>query len=223
MTKNILCYGDSNTWGFVADSIDFDTFYMERFARAVRWTGLLQQHLGDQYYVIEEGLNGRTTNVDYKDFPGRNGKMYLLPCLYSHAPLDLVVLFLGANDLKKEFNRSAEEIATGVEDLIQTIQSTNYGNDMRSVPNILLIEYPVLTNESYRDINDDLIFKGGIERTKAMAALYKKLAEQYGCEYLETVDVIQLTDIDGIHFDETAHRVFAELLAKKIQGCFGEA
>lgn len=94
MNKKILCYGDSNTWGLVAGSINWETYYMERYSFPIRWTGRLQQLLGKSYRVIEEGLNGRTTNADHNELPGRNGKTYLEPCLASHRPLDLVVLFL---------------------------------------------------------------------------------------------------------------------------------
>ena len=52
--KNILCYGDSNTWG--ANPNDGS-----RYTDDVRWTGILQRELGGGYQVIEEGYNGRTS------------------------------------------------------------------------------------------------------------------------------------------------------------------
>ena len=55
--KTILCYGDSNTWGY-------EPATKERYSRAERWTGILQRELGADYYVVEEGLNGRTTVWD---------------------------------------------------------------------------------------------------------------------------------------------------------------
>jgi lysophospholipase L1-like esterase len=86
--KTILCYGDSNTWGYAPGT-------GKRYLRHERWTGVLQQLLGSNAVVIEEGLNGRTTTLDDPTKPFRNGKDYLIPCLDSHAPLDLVVLMLG--------------------------------------------------------------------------------------------------------------------------------
>ncbi len=100
----------------------------------------------DHFYVIEEGLNGRTTNVDFPIPPDRNGKNYLAPCLYTHSPLDLVITMLGGNDLKNIFHRTAEDIVTGAAELIQIIQSTKYGHDMQSPPEILLIGYPAFCN-----------------------------------------------------------------------------
>ena len=91
--KTLVCFGDSNTWGYVPGSDG------ERFPREVRWPSQLQRLLGDEWDVIAEGLNGRTATYERADSEGRNGLPYLLPCLLSHAPVDAVVLFLGTNDV----------------------------------------------------------------------------------------------------------------------------
>jgi lysophospholipase L1-like esterase len=91
--KTLVCFGDSNTWGYVPGSNG------ERFPRDVRWPNRLQAALGDEWEVIAEGLSGRTATVERPDSEGRNGLPYLLPCLLSHAPVDLVVIFLGTNDV----------------------------------------------------------------------------------------------------------------------------
>src|SRR5262249_21377656 len=100
------CYGDSNTNGIPADPED-DV----RLAADVRWTGRLQTLLGDSYDVIEEGLSGRTTDVEYDERPGANGRPYFVPCLQTHHPLDAVIIMLGTNDLKTQFHRTAADIA----------------------------------------------------------------------------------------------------------------
>jgi len=91
--RTIVCFGDSNTWGYIPGSDG------ERFPREVRWPVRLAAALGDGWEVIAEGLSGRTATVDRPDSEGRNGLPYLLPCLHSHAPVDLVVIFLGTNDV----------------------------------------------------------------------------------------------------------------------------
>jgi lysophospholipase L1-like esterase len=91
--KTLVCFGDSNTWGYVPGSDG------ERHPREVRWPVQLQRALGEEWEVIAEGLNGRTATIDRPDSEGRNGLPYLLPCLLSHAPVDVVVIFLGTNDV----------------------------------------------------------------------------------------------------------------------------
>src|SRR5262245_41824824 len=104
---SVLCYGDSNTWGFVPGT-------GARYALDVRWPGVLREQLGPEYWVIEEGLNGRTTVWEDPEVAGRNGQQYLPPCLQTHRPLDAVILFLGLNDLKTKFGATAETIAEGL-------------------------------------------------------------------------------------------------------------
>ena len=88
----ILCYGDSNTWGYQAST-------QERLGRWDRWPGVLQRELGDDVHVIEEGQNGRTTVFDVPFEPNRNGLTFLPVALQTHAPLDVVVIDLATNDL----------------------------------------------------------------------------------------------------------------------------
>ena len=94
----ILCFGDSNTWGFISGT--------DHERHTNRWTKLLKQNLGDNFEIIEEGLNSRTFATDYIDKIGRNGFSYFVPCIYSHDKIDIVILMLGTNDLKTNFNYS---------------------------------------------------------------------------------------------------------------------
>lgn len=108
--KNILCFGDSNTFGY-------DILKDSRFPWGVRWTSILQEKLGSDYRIIEEGMGGRTTVWDDPIENLQSGKTYLLSCLESHWPLDLVIIMLGTNDLKTRYALNAHDIAAGVETL----------------------------------------------------------------------------------------------------------
>ena len=130
----IVAYGGSITWGFVPNPIPPST----RFAPEDQWPGALQKELGDNYQVIPEGLNGRTT--DAKD-PGASisgaqldGSAYLPACLNSHLPLDLVIIMLGTNDLKPVFNRTPMRIAIGAAHLIDLVNTLNGGVGTCSTP-----------------------------------------------------------------------------------------
>lgn len=111
MVTNVLCYGDSNTYGYIPGSGG-------RYTRDVRYPGRLQMLLGDDYNVIEEGCSGRTTLYDDPIDGWKNGMDYLKPCIYSHRPIHIVILMLGSNDLKAAFHLTAEQIAQSAGKLV---------------------------------------------------------------------------------------------------------
>ena len=222
MQKTILCYGDSNTWGFVPGGANYKTMYRERYARNVRWPGFLQNLLGNDYYVVEEGLNGRTTNLDYKFPPDRNGKRYLSPCLYSHAPINVVILSLGGNDLKAYFKRSAIDVCGGLSELVDIIKISSYGHKMQEAPKILIISQliPLPISEKFVDDEGILIFEGAIERSKLLVELYSDLAKKAECYFLNISNDIRPSEIDGMHLDKNGHEKLAMLVKNKINSIF---
>ena len=133
----VLCYGDSNTWCQKPDKSG-------RYPADVRWTGKLQELLGPDFYIIEEGLCSRTTDLEYGRRPGRNGKTYLEPCLDSHNPLDVVIIMLGTNDLKSDFGRAAAEIADALHGLVLVVQE-RAKTITGEIPKIILVS-PILVD-----------------------------------------------------------------------------
>ena len=207
--KNILCFCDSNTWGFVPGAYDPETLYMKRYSILERWPELLRDILGADYHIIEEGLNGRTTNVEYPDLSGRSGTSYILPCLYSHSPLDLVILNIGINDIKVIFDRSMMEISEGMAEIIDLIKSTSYGPDMQGPPQILLLSPSALANEGFVDQNNESAFKGGMEKSLSFNEYYEKIALEKGCHYVNLQSVVNYSEIDGLHHHKRGHAVIA--------------
>ena len=218
--KNILCFGDSNTWGFVPGAFDPKTLYMKRYSIRERWPGLLRDILGEDFHIIEEGLNGRTTNVEYPDLSGRSGTSYILPCLYSHSPLDLVILNIGINDIKVIFDRSMMEISKGMAEIIDIIRSISYGPDMQGQPQILLLSPSALINEGYVDQNNESAFKGGMEKSLLFNDYYEKLALERDCHYIDLQSVVSYSKVDGLHYDKRGHAVIASIVASKINEIF---
>ncbi|MCF7933191.1 MAG: SGNH/GDSL hydrolase family protein [Spirochaetia bacterium] len=204
--KSIVCFGDSNTWGY-------DPIAKQRYDRDTRWTGRLQSALGDAYHVIEEGLNGRTTVWEDPLEEGRCGKTYLYPCLQTHKPIDLVILMLGTNDLKKRFDVSAEDIVKGAEQLIKMIGTSESGRDDEA-PDILLVAPSVI-----KEIEEfEIMFSGGREKSKEFSQRYKELAQSYKCHFLDTNTIMSVSDADGIHYEPEAHQALAMKLCKMIKG-----
>ena len=208
--KTILCYGDSNTWGY-------DPATQDRFARDKRWPGALRQALGEDYLVIEEGLNGRTTVWDDPIEGYKNGKEYLIPCLESQRPLDLVVIMLGTNDLKMRFSAPAYDIANGAGVLVDVVQRSSAGPDDQA-PKVLLLAPPPVTKLT--DFAD--MFTGAELKSKQFSQQYRRVAEEYGCEFLDTATVIVSSALDGIHFEAGEHRKLGQAVAQRIQQIFAE-
>lgn len=207
---NILCYGDSNTFGLKSDLIS-------RYTRSERWTGILQEALRENYYIIEEGLGGRTTVWDDPIENYKNGKTYLLPCLDSHKPLDLVIIMLGTNDLKHRFSLSCVDVAAGMENIIKSVLKSESGIDENS-PEILLITPVPIRSIQNRDL--DLMLLGAEDKSKELGNYYKKIAEKYHLYYLDPKDIVEVNSQDGIHYTVKGHKTMAEIVERKIRDIF---
>jgi lysophospholipase L1-like esterase len=201
----VLCFGDSNTWGF-------DPASLRRYRREERWPGVLQKALGDKYHVIEEGLGGRTTVWDDPIEGYKNGKEYLIPCLATHAPLDLVIILLGTNDLKKRFSVSAQDIAFSAGVLVDTVNKSGSGRNLKA-PKVLLLVPPPLGKLT--DFGE--MFEGGREKSQKFSEHFKNVATMYDCELFDTSAVIKSSDIDGIHFEKETHQQLGEAVAKIVK------
>lgn len=210
--RTILCYGDSNTYGLKSDLIS-------RYPRNVRWTGILQEKLGKDYYVIEEGLGGRTTVWDDPVEEHKNGKTYLLPCLESHKPLDLVILMLGTNDLKGRFGVTPYDVGVSMENLVKTIKKSESGIDFET-PRILLVT-PVPIHSVGRAEDLDQMIPDMERRSQALAYYYERIAQREGIFYLNPEGLVEVNEIDGIHYTEKGHAQMAELMEQKIREIFG--
>lgn len=198
--KHVLCFGDSNTWGFIPESISAP--FPERHAHDVRWTGVLARELGTEFRVIEEGQNGRTTVHDDPFATMRNGKLVLPALLESHKPLDLVVLMLGSNDLKSVYGVSPVEIAMGARLLAQMILSSDAGPKHRA-PQLLLMCPPAIGEQTHLpDIAAKFI--QGPQRSRALPAAYEAVAATLGCGYLNTQEIVA-PGYDNLHLDAAAH------------------
>ena len=112
---NILCYGDSNTYGYRPD-------WKGRYPRDVRWTGRLQTLLGPEHYVIEDGLNGRACAVPDTHRAGRSALDALPVALECHMPLDWLILAFGTNDVKIEKTRTLSGAADAMEQLVRMVR-----------------------------------------------------------------------------------------------------
>ena len=207
--KRILCYGDSNTWGF-------NPATKERYGKGERWVGQLSQALGSDYDVIEEGLGGRTTVWDDPIEGYKNGREYLIPCIESHKPLDLVIILLGTNDLKTRFSLSAFEVAEGAGVLVQIVQKSNTGI-MDRASQVLLLAPPLIGKlTDYAPF-----FEGAQARSRQFPEQYRRVATELGCHFLDTSTIIVSSDLDGIHWEQSEHAKLGQAVAAKVKEILG--
>ncbi|NLT98323.1 MAG: SGNH/GDSL hydrolase family protein [Christensenellaceae bacterium] len=202
----ILCFGDYNTFGYITGSNG------ERYEREIRWTGRLQKLLGSDFYIIEEGLGGRTTVWDDPIEEDKNGAKYLMPCLQSHKPLDMVVLMLGTNDAKARFSLPVCDIAAGLENLVRRILGSKVGRG-GGAPDVLLV-CPVRIGR-LTDWQDMLA--GAKEKMERLPAECEKIASAYGIDFLDAGTIAKASDLDGVHLDEEGHAQLAAKLCEIIK------
>lgn len=207
--KVVLCYGDSNTWG---QNDDKNT--ASRYPVNVRWTGRLQELLGNDYYVIEEGLGGRTTDLEHynPNKPSRNGLTYFAPCLTSHSPTDTVVIMLGTNDLKVQYSRSVAEIADALKPFIDVIREASQETKILLVSPIYVNDSAPKFEEYYHDTYD----QQSAEKSKQLATEIQRIANETGSLFFDASTVAK-AGLDGIHFDQQSHPVLAQAIAEKVR------
>jgi lysophospholipase L1-like esterase len=205
--RSILCFGDSNTWGYQpgGDAL--------RFTRNVRWPGVLQRLLGEGYCVIEEGLNGRTATLEHPWIEGRSGRPYLLPCCRSHAPLDLVIIYLGTNDLSDRYNLSAADIAEACASLTQIVRAALCGRDGQSPP-VVLVCPPVIHATGPEAAEYERV----AAKSVTLGSRFAESAEAAQATLLDLEGIVRYSEDDPIHLDADGHQALAEAVAPLVRG-----
>lgn len=217
MKKHILCFGDSNTHGKCADPNDCadNKFSSLRFNEDERWPMLLKKHLGEDFLIIEEGLTGRTTVFEDPIHYGLSGIAYLEPCLKTHAPIDVLIIMLGTNDVKDRFPASAPTIGKGMERLIKTAKSIDCWATM---PNILIICPAPYDNRLYGSPEAGSMGLGAVEKSQLLAAEYEKVSKANGCRYLNADGIAEYNEIDFIHLTKKGHKALADAVYDAVAG-----
>lgn len=211
MMKTVLCYGDSNTYGYVPET-------GLRYPKEVRYTGRLQMLLGGEYDVIEEGCNGRTTIYDDPVDGWKNGLDYMKPCLNSHKPIDIVILMLGSNDLKTSFHLTAADIANSMAILVDVIQHFT-AEKQGFVPKIILVSPPEIgvgihSSPFYGAFSEDAVGK-----SQKFPQYYKIVAEQKDCIFFDAAQYVYPSEFDSLHLTPEGHSILAEKLCEIVKKC----
>ncbi|MBA3448732.1 MAG: SGNH/GDSL hydrolase family protein [Pseudaminobacter sp.] len=206
--KTVLCYGDSLTWGYNAEG-------PSRHALVDRWPSVLQAALGQNVQVIAEGLNGRTTAFDdHLAGADRNGARLLPTILTTHAPLDLIIILLGTNDMKPWIHGNPVAAKQGVSRLIDIVRGHDYPLD-EPAPEVLVVSPPLVNRTANAEFKE--MFAGGDEASRRLAPLYAALADEMGCGFFDAGSVAETTPLDGVHLDAENTRMIGQALAPVVR------
>lgn len=216
MKKRVLVFGDSNVWGYIPGS-------GERWPENVRWTGVLKQLLADDCVILEAGISGRTTIYDDPRFDCRNGKLGLGYSLAAHAPLDLVVLSLGINDLK--FG-DALASCKGLCELIRRLEQADACYPLPGGSQIfprglkLLLLSPIPLHPQIRELRPDSSLRNSYEESLKYAGYCQRLAEEHQAWFLDAAKYAQPSIVDCVHMDAEMHLSLGHATAEKIRKIF---
>ena len=215
MNKTVLCYGNSNVWGYIPGSFDAKVMLGSRYGAAERWTGILASSLpADEFSVIEAGLNGRTTQYpdEVANKPYRNGLASLPMCLEMHYPLYLVIFLIGTNDLKVQYDKSVADITEGMRQLVRCVQTSNFGLHAQPPKVLLIAPQPLVREGLMMQFFDD----ASIEKSFALAAAYEQMAAEEKVLFLDAGKIVTSSSKDGIHLEVASHKILAEKVRERV-------
>ena len=213
MKKHILCFGDSNTFGYCTDPSDSaDGGY--RFSEEERWTCLLQKALGDSVLVTEDGLPGRTTVFEDPVNEGMSGLSAIYGLLKSHEAIDLLVIMLGTNDTKQRLSANTAAIARGMYRLVRKAMDTDcWGSHS---PNVLIVSPAPMEKAVETGIFAEEMGPGAAEKCEKMGAYFSQVASALGVHFLDAAGC-ELNSLDHMHLTRKGHRQLAEKLIPAVQ------
>ena len=211
MKKRIVCFGDSNTWGYIPVT-------SQRYDENTRWPALLQSKLGyEDYTVVEEGLTGRTTVFDDPFDPELNGLKTMPAILRTAAPIDLLVFMLGTNNFQSHIPAgnpvSTARAVQYMLEIARTLPLDREGEKMK----ILLISPIEITEDRLTFKDNDVTDAQSIANSRELGKHMAIVAQQLGVEFLDAAQYIKPGKVDGVHLDEAGHAKMAELVYEKVK------
>lgn len=206
MTKRLLIYGDSNSFGTAPQG---HLASRPVHPSGTRWGDILASGLGEDWDVVIEGLPGRTTVLDDPvEGAFRNGLTVLPAILQSHEPIDVLAICLGTNDLKHAFGLNAQDVALCVARLVREARLSGV------VGVTLAIAPPPL-----RPAGDFFeMFSGAEARGEGLSDRIERFAGEEGAAFFDAGTVIEVDPLDGIHWSESAHGTLGRALIDVVNG-----
>lgn len=212
--KKVLIFGDSNSWGYIPAK-------GERYPPDVRWPGIASKILGDGYELVEDSISGRTTVYEDPQEPKRCGIDCLGYVLAAHHPLDLVVLFLGTNDLKFT---DIGGYRMGLTRLIETVLDAQalfrltapvFNGDKR-----LLVVGPPRINPEIARLRPEHRLSGAADASEKLSGVAREVAERFGASFVDVSALVFPDATDCLHLSREDHRKLGHTIADAIKRVF---
>lgn len=206
MVKKVLIYGDSNTWG--------DNFITgKRIPDEKQWVNILKNKYSKDYMFLQEGLPGRLAGNEEKFKPYKNGKDTFISTFRTNAPVDIVIISLGTNDLQIKYNKKSKDIINDLlwyknkleESFTDEEDKIKYFNN--KMPKIIYI-LPI--NFDYK-VNASVIFDEECEEKRQEIIEYFK-KQNINAIIANSLDLFE----DGIHLSYQGHEEMAKLVAGEL-------
>lgn len=214
--RSILCFGDSNTWGYIPTD-DSNPLQYRRYGRDIRWPRVLESLLGPGHRVYDYGICGLAGAMasgagKFEDGMSRAAIDHIQGAIAAHVPIDDLIVMLGTNDVAHPARPSPEAIADGIAATVRAGLATAsfYG----STPVVLLVS-PIPLGPAV------LSFEAGAsarDRSLGLAAALSEQARHNGLKFLDAAATGALEGGDGVHWSADHHRRFAELVAGTLRG-----
>lgn len=201
--KKVLCYGDSNTFGFIPQTCG-------RYDKSERWSGILSELL-PSHEIIEEGMNNRTGFFRNPEGLKQSGGDYLSIYLQNHKDIDICILSLGTNDAQIFYNLDEQTIQKGLEKLINTIRETNLRTEVIIIPPVKITSN--ILNSGFAMLFDEK----SIEKNHKSLNVFKTFASEYDCNFFDINEIVTPSQTDGLHYTKESHRIIAQHLADYIK------
>ena len=201
----ILCFGDSITYGY-------DPSTGGRSPAQNRWPDVMAERLGPGHTIITEALPGRTTVFDSPYAPARSGRDLLAPLLESHAPLDLVIIMLGTNDLQVPLELSARHSASGLWTLLDIVARSNAGPAAAAPLSLVIVPPAIRESTGFMGV----FYAGRDAESLELPGHYATICDAARVPYLVAGDHVEPSVSDGVHLDADAQRVLGVAVADRV-------
>lgn len=179
----------------------------------------MEETLGNEYKIIDEGLRARTLSGENGFYSSRNGLVQFGPILGSHLPLDLVCIMLGTNDCNSKDTKGEDEISQALEEYKKEMSVWCKNLSIEDIPQLMIIAPPLIRGDQVKmdETMSGIFGDNAEEKSKRLKVIYKDFCGKEVCIFFDASEYCKTADGEGIHLDEENNKLLGDALAEKIK------